>query len=99
MLGAWFVHNSEADTNIYGITVEAGDTIDFEVDIRKVLNSDEHLWAPVITRKDEPEGEMAKAWDAKAEFAAPYTAPPEPLGTWEKYAQVLLSSNEFMFVD
>jgi hypothetical protein len=99
VLGAWFIHNTEADTNIYGVTVEAGDTIDFEVDIREVLNSDEHLWAPVITRADAGGGAVAKAWDAKAEFAGPYIAPPEPLGAWEKYAQVLLSSNEFMFVD
>jgi len=99
MLGAWFVHNSEADTNLYGVTVEAGDTIDFEVDIRKVLNSDEHLWAPVITRTDVEDSAMAKVYDAKAEFRGPESALPEPLGTWEKYAQVLLSSNEFMFVD
>ncbi|MBX3177280.1 MAG: PSD1 domain-containing protein [Candidatus Hydrogenedentes bacterium] len=99
VLGAWMAHNSQADTNLYGIAVEAGDTLDFEVDIRKVLNSDEHLWAPVITRADTEDSAMAKRWDARAEFAGPWTAPPEPLGAWEKYAQVLLSSNEFMFVD
>ena len=99
MLGAWLVHNTEADTNLYGVTVEAGDTIDFEVDIREVLNSDEHLWAPVIARAGAVEDAVAKKWDAQAEFAGPYTAPPVPLDAWEKYAQVLLSSNEFMYVD
>jgi len=95
LLGAWYPHNSECDTNLYGIDVEAGDTIDFIVDIRAQLNSDEHLWSPVVTLMQEP----ATSWNAQAEFAGPWEEPPAPLNAWEKLAQVLLSSNEFLFVD
>lgn len=92
MLGEWFLHNTESDANLYHIMVEAGDTLDFVVDIRAELNSDEFLWSPTIT-------EDGKAWSAMAEFAGPYEAPPIPLNAWEKFAQVLLSSNEFLYVD
>ena len=100
LLGAWSLHASESDANFYGIAVEAGDTIDFEVDVKGGLNSDQYLWAPVVTMMDPPaEGAVAKAWDAKAEFGGPQEPTPVPLRPWEKYAQVLLSSNEFMYVD
>jgi hypothetical protein len=100
LLGAWSLHASESDANFYGIAMEAGDTIDFEVDVKGGLNSDQYLWAPVVTMMDPPaEGAVAMAWDAKAEFGGPQEPTPVPLAPWEKYAQVLLSSNEFMFVD
>ncbi len=100
VLGAWSLHNSESDANFYGIAVEAGDTIDFEVDVKGGLNSDQFLWAPKIAVETTGENEVvARVWDAKTEFAAPYVVPPVPLTPWEKYAQVLLASNEFLFVD
>ncbi|MCF6285514.1 MAG: DUF1553 domain-containing protein, partial [Candidatus Hydrogenedentes bacterium] len=100
VLGAWSLHNSECDANFYGIAVEAGDTIDFEVDVKGGLNSDQFLWAPKIAVETTGENEVvARVWDAKTEFAAPYVVPPVLLTPWEKYAQVLLASNEFLFVD
>jgi hypothetical protein len=41
----------------------------------------------------------AKEWNAKKEFGGPPPEDRKPLTAWEKYAQVLLLSNEFMFVD
>jgi hypothetical protein len=95
LLGAWPVHHREADANGYGIVVEAGDTLDFIVDIRAKLNNDQFLWSPEVAMM---EGEPV-AWKAAEEFAGPHTAPPVPLSPWEKLAQVLLVSNEFLFVD
>ena len=85
------VHASEAAMSVDAIAVEAGDTLDFVVDIADTLDSDQFLWQPVITASD-------KQWHAAAEFSAP---PPAPvlLQPWEQYAQVLLLSNEFAFVD
>jgi hypothetical protein len=37
-----------------------------------------------------------KAWNASADFRGPAA---RPLGIWERYAQVLLETNEFAFVD
>lgn len=100
LLGAWPLHANEADANIYGIKVEAGDTIDFEVDIKGGLNSDQYLWAPSVELLEDAEAQaVAKRWDARAEFGPTPEVLPEPLTAWEKYAQVLLASNEFMFVD
>jgi hypothetical protein len=95
LLGAWFLHNSESDANLYGIAVEAGDTLDFVVDIKAELNSDEHKWSPMVTQVESEN----MAWNAEAEFAGPFEPLPVPLAPWEKLAQVLLSSNEFLFVD
>jgi hypothetical protein len=85
------VHQSEVEMTAKNISVEAGDTIDFIVDIAGNLNSDQFLWEPVIAAGE-------SRWDAKAEFKGPKPAP-DYLTTWEQYAQVLLLANEFAFVD
>lgn len=85
------VHHSKAEMSATNITVKAGETLDFLVDIGGTLNADQFLWAPVITTE-------GIKWDAHAEFNGP-TPPPKLLTPWEQYAQVLLLANEFAFVD
>ena len=85
------VHKSKADMSATNIVVQAGDTLDFIVDIGGTLSYDQFLWVPVIT------GDGDK-WDARAEFTGPQP-PPQLLTAWEQYAQVLLLANEFAFVD
>jgi hypothetical protein len=84
----------EAETKITGIPVRRGDTIDFAVDCRADTNSDSFTWAPVLSMKD-----AGEEWSALAGFSGPPEKLPEPLRPWEKYAQVLLESNEFSFVE
>jgi hypothetical protein len=74
-----------------------GDTLDFGVDIGGGLNSDQFLWAPGVL----PVGDGQAGWeasDAAKDFDGPRVGP-RLLGPWEQYAQVLLLSNEFAFVD
>jgi len=85
------VHKTKTALSATNILVKAGDTIDFVVDIGGTLNSDQFLWAPVITAD-------GMKWDARAEFDGPRPAP-QHLSAWEQYAQVLLLANEFAFVD
>ena len=85
------VHKSRADMSATNVTVKAGDTLDFIVDIGGMLSYDQFLWAPVITA-------AGARWDARAEFTGPIP-PPQLLTAWEQYAQVLLLANEFAFVD
>jgi len=85
------VHKSSTAISATNLTMKAGDTIDFIVDIGDTLNSDQFLWSPVI--KDEK-----TTWDARAEFNGPRPAP-QYLTAWEQYTQVLLLANEFAFVD
>ncbi|AMV40092.1 hypothetical protein [Planctomyces sp. SH-PL62] len=92
------VHAAKVDFHADAIEVEPGDAIDFVVDVRDALNSDQHLWAPKIraTRIDSGPAPNGGLWDASRDFQGPSA---EVLGPWEQFAQVLLMSNEFMFVD
>ena len=95
-LKAALLHHSKAEMSATGIEVKQGDTLDFIVDIRGGLNSDQFLWAPGIAAL---EAAPTATWDAKKEFAGPQPAHLQPLQPWEQYAQVLLLGNEFSFVD
>ena len=64
-------------------------------------NSDSFVWSPVIRLVEAP-GNAAggvQEWSAKDEFRGPEARPRKTLTPWERYAQVLLLANEFMFVD
>ncbi len=100
-LASWTAHNTDAETKMSRIEVKKGDTVDFVVDCRGDENSDSFVWAPVIRLVEAP-GNAAggtQEWSAAAEFRGPDTKPRKTLTAWERYAQVLLLSNEFMFVD
>jgi hypothetical protein len=97
LLGAWTLQDNKADANVPSVKVNAGDTVDFVVDLREGLNSDMFKWSPVI--KVLNAGDYSREWNAKKDFGGPPIAPPEPLTAWEQYAQVLLLSNELLFVD
>jgi mono/diheme cytochrome c family protein len=81
-----------APTKLARIEVQAGETLDFIVEPRGDDTSDSFHWHPVIGSDD-------GNWDAKAQFAGPPPPRPAPLQPWEQYAQVLLETNEFAFVD
>ncbi len=90
------VHQQEVQVKLDQVAVEAGETIDFVVDIHQQLNSDQYLWAPKITALSGGTPESGTNWDAERDFHGP---PVQHLKAWEQLAQVLLSSNELMFVD
>ena len=100
VLASKIVHNADVDLNLSPVEVQAGDTLDFVVDYNANLNSDQHLWAPVL--RELPSGPEAKAgatprtWDAKQQFEAKSVSLLNPR---EQLVQVLLLANELMFVD
>jgi hypothetical protein len=96
-LGEWTVHNTKATTNVERVEVKRGDTVDFVTDLRGDIGFDSFTWAPRIRYVDEA-GSQGGQWNAKNDFAGPQKEF-KPLTSWEKYAQVLLLSNELMFVD
>jgi hypothetical protein len=79
------------EVKLENVEVKKGDTIDFLVDLRGNLDSDSFNWHPLIKGHGE--------WDAKAQFAGPPPPHPPDLTPWEQFAQVLLETNEFVFVD
>ena len=89
VLGQWALKNGKAETAISGIEVRNGEKIAFVVDDRGDDESDNFSWAPVIEHGEQK-------WDAAADFTGPTAA---PLTGWEAYAQALLATNEFAFVD
>jgi hypothetical protein len=99
VLGEWTLHQQNAEAKVARLEVHRGETIDFAVDFRANLNSDMFKWAPTIQMTPAEPGSETIAWSAKKEFGGPPSPPPAPLSPWEKYAQVLLSANEFLFVD
>ena len=85
------VHHGRAELSVRSLAVEAGDTLDFLVDIGGGLGYDQFLWNPVITAD-------ATTWEAARGFSGPGMST-QPLDPWEQYAHVLLLTNEFAFVD
>jgi mono/diheme cytochrome c family protein len=94
LLGAWTVQNSQAETIVEKVEVKRGDTIDFITSCRANDNSDSFGWSAAIVTSDNK-----NSWDSTTGFKSPPPAPQPPLKPLERYAQVLLMTNEFFFVD
>jgi len=77
-----------------------GDTVDFVVDPRASDSHDSFNWAPRIRLVDADVSELLEsAWSAAADYGRPGLGSPKPLEPWERYAHVLLQSNELVFLD
>jgi Protein of unknown function (DUF1553)/Protein of unknown function (DUF1549)/Planctomycete cytochrome C len=98
-LGNWVAYKSQAPTKLPRVSVKRGDVIDFITDSRENPKSDNFRWSPVI--KMEPAANIAKdrpmEWNAKRDFSG--EAQTKRLNSWEKFAQVLLETNELTFVN
>lgn len=92
------VHNSEQSGRIERLQVLKGETLDFVVDSAGDLNSDSFKWAPRVESLMETGSYRERRWAAKEDFGGPQELS-KPLNAWEKFAQVLLMSNELAFVD
>lgn len=103
--GEWVAQHGQAGTVAAEIPLERGDTIDFVVDGRAAIDFDTFTW-PVTVRMTTvdaastdaatPAGATTQIWDSASGFHGPLVP---PLSRWEQLAQVLLMSNEFMYVD
>ena len=93
-LGRWMVFNGDAKTEVPNIKVEKGDTLDFLAGCGTNDGFDAFEWRFAINR------EKGATFDAQNQFAPPEKAKPvAPLSAWARYAQALMMSNEFYFVD
>jgi hypothetical protein len=85
------VHAGKAELNAEAIDVKSGDTLDFVADIGNSLAFNQFLWQVTVATDN---GDTV--WNAAADFQGQEV---KRLGAWEQLAQVLLSANEFLFVD
>ena len=100
ILASWTLRGLKAETSLSGLAVEKGEILDFVVDSRGDDESDGFRWAPVIEEilqaEEGASEKQPRRWNAEDDFRGPQA---KPLGPWEQYAQVLLETNEFAFVD
>lgn len=97
-------HKQTVAMNVESVTVEPGDALDFLVDIGDVLNSDQYFWRcnlAEVSAQNPVAGEASEKlqptkWSSEADFPRNTVNLLTPL---EQVAQVLMCSNEFMFVD
>jgi len=93
-------HDARIPTDVTATEVLPGDTIDLVVSSGPTNGWDSFVWHPRIWIKDGyTEGIERREWLSRIDFAGPPPTPPTPLNPLEQYAQVLLLTNEFMFVD
>ena len=86
------VHHGQAELSAERVELKAGDTLDFVADIGNKLSYNQFLWKIRIV----PDDAAGLTYDAERDFG---DQPTPRLSPWEQLAQVLLSANEFMFVD
>ena len=91
ILGEWKVDQSETETPVKDVRIQAGQTIDFVVDWQGHITHDEFEW-PVVIRLVDPNRQQ-KEWDSKTEFAGAGSDP------WTDYVHALLMTNEFVFIE
>ncbi|HTG45882.1 MAG TPA: hypothetical protein VK633_15285, partial [Verrucomicrobiae bacterium] len=97
-LGFWPVHHGKREMSIPKLEVKQGEAIDFVVDCNATVENDSFTWTPSIKALSPTGSASTLAWNAKEDFSGPKEIV-QPLGPWEKYAQVLLMSNELAFID
>jgi hypothetical protein len=95
-LASLTLHHRSATLAVNEIRVEAGETLDFVADVGGGLGYDQFLWSIELTElPDQPEAK-AVVWRTPVDFIGPVR---NSLTAWEQLAQVLLVSNEFLFID
>ncbi len=92
---AWHVHHGDEATSVKDVPVKAGETVEFVTDLWETLSHDSFEW-PVSITFHAADSDRAARFDSEAQFSGPA---PSPLGPWAQFAQILLLSNEFQFVD
>jgi hypothetical protein len=92
LLGEWTAKHQTVATSIEPFEVQPGDTIDFVTDCQTGPAHDTFHWTTTI-RMVEP---ARREWKSATGFHGPL---PSPLDPWSRYAQTLLLTNEFLFLD
>lgn len=96
-VGEFSAVRGAANTGVASVIVAAGDTIDFIVDPNGDSSYDTFTWRTTL-RLERSDGSV-ESWNSHDGIEGPKPPTPAPLDRWGQLAQVLLMSNEFMFVD
>ena len=100
VVGDWIVQHGTAEAAIAQIEVKRGDSVDFIAEPRTNNSFDSFNWAPSVELvKEGGSGDFQTSWSAVSEFAGPLKDLPKALTPWQAYAQALMLTNEFIYVD
>ncbi len=101
-LGTFTASSTAITTTVDKVEVKKGETIDFVVESLNQKAGLAFTWSPVVALVDREAAETAQEkyeWPAQTDFAGPPPPPLKGMNPWEKYAQVMLLSNELVFVN
>ncbi|WP_197530364.1 PSD1 and planctomycete cytochrome C domain-containing protein [Bythopirellula polymerisocia] len=93
VIASWIVEQGAQLTEVELPVVESGETIDFVVGCRGNAGWDSFQWKVSLALESSTGWQK---WSSQQDFRGPR---PEPLDLWMQLAQVLLVSNEFLFID
>ncbi|QEG37990.1 PSD1 and planctomycete cytochrome C domain-containing protein [Bythopirellula goksoeyrii] len=93
VIASWIVEQGKKVTRVELPVVESDETIDFVVGCRGNAGWDTFQWKVALSLES---GSGMQHWSSQQDFHGPQ---PEPLDLWTQFAQVLLVSNEFLFID
>jgi hypothetical protein len=79
-------------TKLPRVLVKRGDTIDFVV-----VGKGAFAWAPTVRFTEGVKAGEGSEWNAQKDFSG--TVAGKQMEAWEKFAQVLLETNEMSFVN
>ncbi len=96
ILQSTVLFNDQARFDVDMLAVQAGDTIDFVVELHETLSYEDLNWTATITLTADAAETAVAVWDSARDFR---TMDGGALNAWEQLAQVLLISNECMFLD
>jgi hypothetical protein len=101
VLADWMVKNGSAEAALDRVALKRGDTLDFVVEPRATNSFDSFTWDPAleVVQESGPGGGFQTSWSASGEFAGPTKNLPKALTPWQAYAQALMLTNEFVYVD
>ncbi len=91
-LSQWDVHRRSTPTVVPGVNVRRGESVDFVVESGPTISHDSFDWRVSLQLKSGSE-------DVRANSDKDFAGPADPVDVWTQLAQVLLLSNEFVFVD
>ena len=94
--GQWSLKNKVAVTNVSRIEVRRGDHVDIVTDCLSNPNHDSFRWSVDLRVLETSSPDTTRRWNSREQFHGPL---PRPVTRWQQYAQTLMLTNEFLFLD
>jgi hypothetical protein len=94
--GNWTSRSQKTATNIARVDVRKGDHIDIITDCLSNPNHDSFQWTVNLRAVETSSPKDTRTWNSREQFHGPL---PRPLTRWQQYAQTLMLTNEFLFLD